>query len=302
MEEPKIQKILIEYLISQKYKVYSGNGYIYAEGDLPICLLAHVDTVFNIKPYDFYFDKQRGVLFAPDTGLGADDRAGIYAILTIINSGFKPSVIFTDGEERGGLGAKALVGALPHCPFKECKALIQLDRQGKNDCVFYDCDNEKFEKLINTYGFKTDIGSFTDISVIAPAWGIAAVNLSVGYYWEHTRAEYLNIYELDKTIMRLEKMLKDCSKWANYEYIPFDYSKIAKKYGYKNWDYPFLEDDKEWYNQDTCAVCGKKMAQDEGKFIATYGGYELYCDKCINELGGENLTDVKAFNESPRED
>lgn len=200
--------------------------YTLAEGDLPICLCAHMDTVFPKPPETFYYDSSAGVLWSPQ-GLGADDRAGLFVIIQLLEKGYKPSIILTDMEERGGIGAEALTRRFPECPFEDCRAIIQLDRQGKNDAVYYDCDNEDFEKLITSYGFKTDWGTFTDISIIAPKWMIAAVNLSVGYYDEHTRAETLRMRELYKTITRVEHMLKDCGKWRSYAYVPFDYSKFS---------------------------------------------------------------------------
>ena len=76
-----------------------------------------------------------------------------------------------------------------------CKAIFQLDRRGSDECVFYDCDNPDFIKYVESFGFKEAYGSFSDISIIAPAWGVAAANLSVGYYLEHSNAEYLKCRE-----------------------------------------------------------------------------------------------------------
>ena len=173
--------MLVRYLKSKGYKkIISTNMYIIAEGELPVCLIAHIDTVFSKPPVTFYFDKEQNVLWSPD-GLGTDDRAGIYAIINLIEAGYRPSLIFTDMEEKGGIGASSLIQKYPDCIFPDCRALIQLDRQGEKDCVFYDCDNDDFVSLIESYGFSEEWGTFTDISIIAPAWKIAAVNLSIGY-------------------------------------------------------------------------------------------------------------------------
>jgi len=201
-----------------------------AEGDLPICLLAHMDTVFPYPPKTFYYDAQQTILWSPQ-GLGADDRAGLAVIMELLERGHRPHIILTDLEEKGGIGASNLVSRFPQCPFKECKALIQLDRQGKDDAVYYECDNKDFEELITSYGFITDIGSFSDISVIAPQWETAAVNLSVGYEREHTYTETLNISWLNETIDKVEKMLKDCGGWGSYSYIPLVYDNNLFNFG-----------------------------------------------------------------------
>ena len=100
-----------------------------------------------------------------------------------------------------------------------CKAIFQLDRRGSDDCVFYDCDNPDFTKYVESFGFKKAYGSFSDISVIAPAWGVAAANLSVGYYLEHSNAEYLKGRELEKTIERVKKILDNAENMLSYTYI-----------------------------------------------------------------------------------
>ena len=225
----QITKFLFDHGYEHIYKGKNG-AFIFAEGTLPICLIAHMDTVFKTPPLeeDFLYDSRKKVLWAPG-GSGYDNRAGIYSIMQIICAGFMPSVIFTDDEEKGCIGAKALVKAIPKCPFKDCKCLIQLDRANHNDSVFYDCANENFETFINKYGFETDIGSFSDISVIAPAWGIAAVNLSIGYLDEHTDNERLVCSWCDETIVKVKKILTDAKNKGIkfYEYVPFKYNFFA---------------------------------------------------------------------------
>ena len=100
-----------------------------------------------------------------------------------------------------------------------CKAIFQLDRRGSDDCVFYDCDNPDFTKYVESFGFKETYGSFSDISIIAPAWGVAAANLSVGYYLEHSNTEYLKCRELEKTIERVKKILDNAENMLSYTYI-----------------------------------------------------------------------------------
>ena len=211
---------LRDFLREVGYRDVTATGeYVIAEGDIPICLIAHCDTVFQFTPIEWYFDSQKRVLWSPD-GAGFDDRAGIFIILKLLQAGYKPHVIFTTGEEIGGVGAFSLVSQFKECPFRnKPKCLIELDRMGENDCVFYDCCNKKFIKTIQNYGFKLAYGTFTDISIIAPAWGIAAVNLSVGYYDEHTTIERLFIDETYKTLKRIAHILDDVNKLDFYKFV-----------------------------------------------------------------------------------
>ena len=263
--------MLVRYLKNKGYKnITSTNMYITAEGDLPVCLLAHMDTVFTKPAETFYFDRDQNVLWSPD-GLGTDDRAGIYIIIMLLEAGYRPSLIFTDMEERGGIGASALIEKYPECIFPDCRALIQLDRQGVNDCVFYDCDNDKFVELIESYGFKEEWGTFTDISIIAPVWEIAAVNLSVGYYHEHTSSELFNIAECHKTIDRVSKMLDDCKDWSSYVYIPAP-------------PMPKMAGGTFWWDANACYYCGKPLTETEGRIVVDDTGKQenaiLLCDDC----------------------
>ena len=225
-----LMKYLKKELKNNGYiNIIQTKDYIFAEGDLPICLLAHCDTVFNQLPSEWIYDKRKEVLWSPD-GAGFDDRVGILIILNLINMGFKPTIIFTTGEEVGGMGAFRLIADFPEYPFQiKPKFLLQLDRRGKSDCVFYDCNNKKFIKKIEHYGFKTAEGLFTDISIIAPIWEIAAVNLSVGYYDEHTKAERVYLKETRGTLRKVVNILTDIDKLPCYKYIPIKKNNFFNK-------------------------------------------------------------------------
>lgn len=189
--------------------------FVYAEGDIPIMLVAHVDTVHRNPPKNIYFDQEEGIMWSPD-GLGADDRAGVYAIIQILKDGYRPHILFTNYEESGGIGATKFASTV--LPPLDLKFIIELDRRGFNDCVFYDCDNVNFINFIESFGFKTANGSFSDISFICPIFEVAGVNLSVGYDREHSNFETLNVFWLKNTILNVERILKT-KDLQKYEYI-----------------------------------------------------------------------------------
>lgn len=238
---------------TQDITTNKGN-YIYAKGDLPVLLVAHLDTVFKHTPKEIIQDQ--GILYNPSCGLGADDRAGVYSILQIANitanNNMYPHILFTSGEEIGGLGAITASREL----YPDVKFIIELDRQGKNDCVFYNCDNELFIQYVESFGYTFNYGSFSDISILCPAWGMAGVNLSIGYYNQHTKNEYLVISEIQDTITKVVDML------ANIPDEPFGYipgnskkkkklkknNKKPKKYLYSDYEvYDQLDDEEKLY-------------------------------------------------------
>lgn len=228
---------LLSKILRRKYEnVIQTKDYLLAEGNIPIALVAHLDTVFKNPPNEIYYDKEKNVMWSPD-GLGADDRAGVFAILKIIQTGYRPTIIFTTDEEIGGVGAEKLTYDYPEAPWK-INYIIELDRCGVDDCVFYDCDNKKFISYVESFGFKEQFGSFSDISEICPAWGVAGVNLSIGYQNEHSVIETLNITNWKATIHKVCTMLRELDI-PEYEYIfggGFSYSWLKNIYSFGSCD------------------------------------------------------------------
>lgn len=211
---------VIETFLSTHYDTESvivTKDYAYASGTIPVMLVAHLDTVFPEPPKKLFKIQGQNVICGSN-GLGADDRAGVFMILEIIKRGLRPSVLFTTDEESGALGADAFIVDF-HEPIEELKYIIQLDRRGENDCVFYDCQNKKFLNYITKFGWVPARGIFSDISVICPAWGVAGVNLSVGYKNEHTPYETLNLDVLEKNLERVIEMLQvDFTRVQDFKY------------------------------------------------------------------------------------
>lgn len=268
----RLFKFLVNFLQSKEYEVIydKNNDWIMAKGTNPLILCAHMDTVFNATPTNIYCDAEAHVMWSPQ-GLGADDRAGIYAIMDIlINTNYRPSIIFTNDEEVGCLGARKLVCRYPHLPFEDAIAIIQLDRKGYRDAVYYGCDSFTFEQWISSFGFITANGSFTDISVLCPVWDIAGVNLSVGYYNEHTPMEYLKWDELEDVILKIMLMLERALV-------------VEKKFNYvhgKNYVNPLFF---------KCDNCGKEIFYPLYYTISSEDEFAIkknliICEDCYNKI------------------
>ena len=189
--------------------MYNTKDFLYAEGDAPYMLVAHLDTVHKKIPSIICYSKDNNYMMSPQ-GIGGDDRCGVFIILSLLRRlPYKPYILFTMGEEVGCVGAKAFVKWLCDDPeaLPELKFIVEYDRKGNNDCVFYNCDNKDFTKFVESFGFKTAIGSSSDIKVIAPELGAAAVNLSSGYYNPHTEHEYVCMSDMCDIINASVNML-----------------------------------------------------------------------------------------------
>ena len=230
-------KVMKHYLKSKYNNVISTKDYIIAVGEEPVALVAHLDTVFKQPPQRIFYDKEKNVMWSPE-GLGADDRAGVFAIVQILKSGLRPTIILTTDEEKGGFGVSTLVQHIKKPPT-DLKYIIELDRQGSIDCVFYNCLNKDFERYVESFGFVSDFGSFSDISILCPSWKVAGVNLSIGYYDEHTKSETLYIGHMFNTINKVKNMIKDAKRSKHYVYIE---NPMKKWWAY----YPTEEDDYGW--------------------------------------------------------
>ena len=216
MEEKQLHEVMATWL-RRKYDndVIVKKEYIVAKGNIPVALVAHMDTIYASSPKIFKYFENEGFIH----GLGFDDRAGIFAIIKIIQSGLRPSVILTTGEEEGGIGATLLTLDYQESPIRDLNFLIELDRRGTNDCVFYHCNNEKFIKFIEEYGFERNTGSYSDISFIMSQWKVCGVNISVGYYNEHTPSEILLPDILLDNIDIIKEILFDSCKIKKFKYM-----------------------------------------------------------------------------------
>lgn len=218
--------------------VICKNKYIIVRGEAPVMLLAHLDTVHK-EPVKHICKNGNGNILMSPQGIGGDDRCGVYALTAVYEqSQVKPWLLFTCDEEIGCVGAEAFcsrheAGKTPK-GLDELKLLVEIDRKGRNDAVYYDCDNPEFEAYITSKGFETQCGSLSDISYVAPELGVAAVNLSSGYYNAHTQHEYINRKHLNATVKKVVEIVADAAKpdFPQYEYIE---SYRFSRYGYGGW-------------------------------------------------------------------
>lgn len=231
-------------------QVISADGYVYAQGDFPVLLVAHLDTVHvkQTKKEDLRYDFE-SMAVGSIKGIGGDDRCGVYMIFEIIKK-HKCSVLFCEDEEIGMIGARKFAKSTL-AKSLSFNYIIEFDRKGHNDAVFYDCDNPEFEEFITQEFFKTAYGTFTDICEVAPALKCAAVNLSCGYYKAHTANEYVILPEMERVITEACKILDRTTENDKFEYIEFKYSYYGggayddweeyygRKYGYDSaWGAP----------------------------------------------------------------
>lgn len=213
LEELPLKEELKSELSKTYNNVIDSKGFLYAEGEIPVLLIAHLDVVHKNSAPPICWSETKRYIMSPN-GIGGDDRCGVYMIMNVIKQ-LKCHVLFCEQEEVGCLGAKDFCKS----DIKpDVNYIIEFDRKGSDDSVFYDCDNKSFEDFVNSVGFKTAWGSCSDISHIAPHLGIAAVNLSSGYYNAHSLHEYIDMKIVERNIQWALNLINSDYK-TKYAYI-----------------------------------------------------------------------------------
>lgn len=287
MTQTQLKTYVTKELTKTHDEVIVDDGFVFAQGTFPVLLVAHLDTVHKELPKELVYNEKKNSISSPQ-GIGGDDRCGVYMIFEMLKK-FNCSVLFCEDEEIGCVGADKFTESQTALKF-EANYIIEFDRKGNRDAVFYDCDNPKFEEFITKEFYKTAWGSFSDISYIAPYLGIAAVNLSCGYYSAHTKDEYVIIPEMEASIEAACKILERTTEADKFEYIESKYS--YKNSRYNDWDewgesysknkYTELYYMVEYYNEtyETCIYSTFAVSKAEalGKFMIERS------DRCFDDV------------------
>ena len=193
----------------------------YRSGHGPTVLLsAHLDTVEEIAE-NRRIIKENGIWSSSEGILGADDRAGVAVLLNIAETLYqsptfsgKIKFIFTVEEEVGLVGARNVDNYF----LWGTDAAIVVDRRGTGDIVtscggsIPFCDEaygtfmEQAAIEAGLSGWKCTQGGSSDTRIWAEH-GIQSVNLSAGYNYEHSDAEFLDIQACYRTVQLIQSFL-----------------------------------------------------------------------------------------------
>ena len=199
--------------------------------------------------------------------LGADDAAGVYAAIRMIEAGVTSvSYVFHRDEESGGRGSAWLAKNYPAwvAGFDICLAL---DRRGTQDVIvsqhYGKCASSEFAAGLGAalgMGHKAADGIFTDsasyVDLIAEC-----SNLSIGYYDEHSTRERLDTGYLEQVIEAL---------------IATEWGKVAVTRQPGDSGDPWLDSTvAEWCTECYCDLTKKNCTNLDAPDV---------CDKCWDKL------------------
>lgn len=240
------------------------------------CLLAHTDQIETNKgAYRVY--ESNGVMYGlhkidgSRCGLGCDDANGICVALQMLEELPDLKVIFTTEEE---VGAKGAVEACFNTDFLyNIRYFLQADRRGASDLITHtngiDVVTDEFildlSPIINKYGYSENTGTFTDVGELVENVRVCGVNISCGYYLEHTVNEYCKISELENCLNFIYEILTTLTSDKQYHIEVLN--KYSSNYNYY-WDYEPHPDKAE-----------EEYPSESSDYYSDFSD-NLPCDKC----------------------
>lgn len=306
MTQPGLKQYMKKFLGSKKYHTIDRDGFLYAKGTVPVLLVAHLDRHPNqaerVKTIDKAFkivgkDVEVSEVWSSPEGICGDDRCGVWTIMNIVSE-LNCSVLLCEDEEKGSVGANKFCKT-EYIKHLDVNYMIQIDRRGSYDLVFYTNDNREFVKwLEDNSDFKEASGSFTDICKLMPESGIAGVNVSSGYHGEHGRDEYIVMDELNHTIETVKQLINTPVD------KPFEY--VKKKYEYSscgNYSYGYYSgyDNYGRYYGSTTPSKSKPTATPKNKSNWSNANYNM-TDFHVNDIAVLSLSVSLISQETGDED
>lgn len=200
----ELKRMNVDYTLDKYGNIYAVKG---RKSTYP-CVVAHTDEVHTRKTGTYgayivndsmivgYNFKQKRM-----TGIGADDKNGIWICLKCLEKFKVMKCVFFVREEVGCIGSRNADMDF----FSDCRYVLQCDRKGNRDLITrvngMELCSDEFLKNISferfgyfpTYGLSTDVHTLKQNGL-----NISCMNISCGYYEPHTNQEYTVIDDLYK--------------------------------------------------------------------------------------------------------
>ena len=297
---------MAEFIIDKCFElgcsVEYDKGNIYVTKGVSItypCIVSHTDTVHAIIPdKDYMVVSDDNIAMAYDirkmqpTGVGGDDKVGIYICLQMLKDLEYCKAAFFRDEEYGCLGSAEADMEF----FKDCRYILQCDRKGNSDFVYnimgvdlYSFDfSDAVAPILERYGYSEHTGGLTDVYQLAEnGVGVCVANMSCGYYNPHMDDEMINLADVENCRWMVYEMFKTIISVFPYEIVRKKYNSAPSKIiGYDSYngdawgkDYtskPVFKNgvwyDSDWYADDI------KNPRDVS-----------YCYDCYHEFSKKDL-------------
>jgi putative aminopeptidase FrvX len=206
--EERLIKWLIAYFKTKGWEWYedkSHNLYVtkgtLVNGERYPCVAAHTDSVHEHEKVTIEEDGDRLIAISElgdQTGLGGDDKSGVYICLELLERLPVLKAAFFVCEEIGCVGSRACDPTF----FHNVGYLMEFDSPC-DDILTYTCDGTQLFPdsgrfhdillpIVKAHGVTNwQHHPYTDVSVLKRKFGFPCLNLPAGYFRMHSTSEYV---------------------------------------------------------------------------------------------------------------
>lgn len=226
----------------------AGNLYIQrGEAESFPCVVAHMDTVHPIVEDLSVIrvgDKLTGFnrVTMQQTGIGGDDKVGVYIALRCLEMYDCMKVAFFVDEERGCVGS----GMADVDFFADCRFVLQADRRGNSDFIHtaagVGLSSKKFRKKVgkylSMYGYKFATGLMTDVMALKQnGVNVSMANVSCGYHRPHADDEWVSEGQVQVCLDLFCAIIENMTDVYSHKYVappprPYTAPSLVPSYGY----------------------------------------------------------------------
>lgn len=213
----------IQYHVDEYGNLYLQKGKVRKGGHFP-CLVAHIDTVHEdqvslinknqkltiIEKKSVFNGEPKTVLMAKHpngniTGIGGDDKAGVFICLEILKHMDNLKVAFFVEEEFGCLGSKNSDSNF----LKDVGYFIQFDAPGDKwfsfSCNGIQLFNKSIYEEIKTILIENKITKvtndpYTDVFRLKLTYDVICMNFFAGYHYMHSPSEIVVVEDVEKSV------------------------------------------------------------------------------------------------------
>jgi di/tripeptidase len=194
------------------------------------CVISHTDTVHNIDTINVREEMLNNAqgeerisykAYNDDgnpTGIGGDDKCGVFACLTLLQELPNVKAAFFVSEETGCHGSlKASEEFFANVGYgiqfdapenwmvtERCFGQVLFDRDSE---FFESCDKVLTEGMDQNY-MEYMVHPYTDVYALRGKFNFSCINISIGYYNYHTRHEYVVVEDVFNGIDIGKKMIE----------------------------------------------------------------------------------------------
>jgi tripeptide aminopeptidase len=240
----------IDFYLDQRKNIYATKGIPEDITDFYYpCVISHTDTVHrieNINVYEEELPNAQGELklsfkayndYGFPTGIGGDDKCGVFACLTLLKELPYCKAAFFVSEETGCHGSRNAdpkffenvgYGIQFDAPenwmiTEKCFGQILFDRDSE---FFKTCDGILTESM-NSNDMEYMVHPYTDVYALRSKFNFSCINFSIGYYNYHSPNEYVVVEDVENGI----KIGKNMIEKLGYK-LHFKQSQVINEYRY----------------------------------------------------------------------